>query len=170
MNPIVVIAIGATVLAWLSQGRTSGHPVAPWLRDLGAHLESRGWTRFAPAWAVPLVDAASTATGVPSSLLAALIRTESAYQPYVRSHAGAIGLGQLMPATAAALGVDPMNPGQNVLGAARYLREQLDRFGSVPLALAAYNAGPHRVVQYKGIPPYEETQKYVARIMSRLAG
>jgi soluble lytic murein transglycosylase-like protein len=106
---------------------------------------------------------------VPAALIAALIRTESAWQPYVVSKAGAIGLAQLMPATAAQLGVDPWDPAANVLGGARYLREQLDTFDDVAFALAAYNAGPHRVRQYGGIPPYAETQAYVARILERLA-
>lgn len=103
--------------------------------------------------------------GVDPELYVRLVRQESAFNPEARSDAGAIGLAQLMPGTAADLGVDPTDPVQNLRGGARYLRQQLDRFGSVPLALAAYNAGPGRVSEYGGIPPFEETQNYVRRIL-----
>ncbi len=94
-----------------------------------------------------------------------LIRAESAFNPRALSPKGAQGLGQLMPATARMLGVrDPWKPEQNLDGAVRYFSAQLARFGSVPLALAAYNAGPHRVVEYDGIPPFRETRAYVAKI------
>lgn len=126
------------------------------------------WRAVAPAWAVPLVEAAAVASGVPAALIAAVARTESAWQPQVVSQAGAIGLMQLMPATAELLRVDPWDPQQNIMGGSRYLRAQLDRFNSVELALAAYNAGPHRVVQYKGIPPFAETRRYVQAVMGRV--
>jgi hypothetical protein len=103
--------------------------------------------------------------GIDPELYVRLVRQESAFNPDARSDAGAIGLAQLMPGTAADLGVDPTDPVQNLRGGARYLRQQLDRFGSVPLALAAYNAGPGRVSEYGGIPPFEETQNYVRRIL-----
>ena len=99
-----------------------------------------------------------------------LVRAESAFNPRALSPKGAQGLGQLMPDTARALGVrDPWDPEQNLDGAARYFAAQLDRFGDVHLALAAYNAGPHRVVQYGGMPPYRETRAYVARITAAVA-
>ncbi len=100
-----------------------------------------------------------------SRLFTELVRAESAFNPRALSPKGAQGLGQLMPATARTLGVtDPWDPVQNLDGAARYLCAQLERFGDARLALAAYNAGPHRVVQYGGVPPYRETRAYVAKI------
>ncbi|MBN9890229.1 lytic transglycosylase domain-containing protein [Pelagibaca abyssi] len=106
-------------------------------------------------------------------LFRALVESESSYNPTAVSPKGAYGLGQLMPDTARALGVDPRDPSQNLDGAARYLLAQLATFKDINLALAAYNAGPHRVVEYSGIPPFAETRDYIARIhriRSRLAG
>jgi hypothetical protein len=103
--------------------------------------------------------------GVPEDLFLRVIQQESGFRPDVTSSAGAYGLAQLMPGTAAELGVDPRDPLQNLAGGARYLRQQLDAFGDPALALAAYNAGPGRVRQYGGIPPFEETQNYVQRIL-----
>ena len=97
-------------------------------------------------------------------LFQAMIEAESSYNPAAISPKGAIGLGQLMPDTARTLGVDPRNISQNLDGAARYLLAQLAEFQSVDLALAAYNAGPHRVVEYSGMPPFAETKSYIARI------
>jgi len=102
-------------------------------------------------------------------LFRALIQTESAFNPNARSPKGAIGLGQLMPNTARQLGVDPHDMPQNLDGAARYFLAQLAEFGSLDLALAAYNAGPHRVVEYGGVPPFRETRAYITRI-NRLTG
>ena len=102
-----------------------------------------------------------------------MIEAESSYNPTAVSPKGAYGLGQLMPATARALGVDPHNASQNLDGAARYLLAQLAKLQSVDLALAAYNAGPHRVVEYSGVPPFAETRAYIARIhriRTRLSG
>lgn len=93
------------------------------------------------------------------------IAVESAFNPNARSPVGAIGLGQLMPATAETLGVDPHDPEDNLRGSARYLLAQLESFGSVELALAAYNAGPEAVRQYGGIPPYAETEGHVAKVL-----
>ena len=101
------------------------------------------------------------------------IEIESAYRPNVRSSAGAIGLGQLMPATAAQLGVDPHDWQANLDGSARYLLMMLAQFGTPELALAAYNAGPDAVARYGGIPPYRETQNHVRRVIAvrdRLTG
>jgi cell wall-associated NlpC family hydrolase len=107
---------------------------------------------------------------LPTGLLAAVAQTESGGNTAAVSPAGAQGLMQLMPSTAQGLGVDPWNPGQAVQGAAQLISGYLHRFGSVPLALAAYNAGPAAVEQYGGVPPYTETQNYVARITGLMAG
>lgn len=94
------------------------------------------------------------------------IEVESAYDPMAVSHAGAIGLGQLMPDTASSLGVDPHDWQQNLDGSARYLLLMLETFGEPSLALAAYNAGPDAVSRHGGIPPYAETQGHVARVQA----
>ena len=112
---------------------------------------------------------AACEAGVPVKLFDALVSQESRYRPFARSHVGAMGLSQLMPSTARGLGVsDPWDVRQNLSGGAQYLRQQLDRFGSWELALAAYNAGPGRVQQYNGIPPFRETRNYVAKIMATI--
>jgi soluble lytic murein transglycosylase-like protein len=118
----------------------------------------------------PVINAAAEQYGISPALVDAVMWQESRYNPRAMSSAGAIGLMQLMPGTATTLGVDPYDPWQNVFGGAAYLRMQLDRFGNnVPLALAAYNAGPEAVVRYRGIPPYAETRNYVNNIMRRLS-
>lgn len=116
----------------------------------------------------PYVEAASRSTGVPVEVINAVMRQESGGNDKARSPVGALGLMQLMPGTAASLHVNPNDPYQNILGGAKYLRQQYDKFGSWELALAAYNAGPGAVAKYKGIPPYAETKNYVARIKNYL--
>ena len=104
-------------------------------------------------------------------LVRAVIAAESGFDPRAVSHKGAIGLMQLMPATAAALGVDPLDPEQNLRGGTSYLRQMLDAFdGQMELALAAYNAGPDAVRRYSGIPPYAETVRYVEKVMRAYRG
>ena len=114
------------------------------------------------------VYAAEARFALPAGLLDALIWTESRYNPLAVSEAGATGLGQLMPATARDLGVsNRFDPLQNVAGAARYLRQMLDKFGAVDLALAAYNAGPGAVRDARGIPRNGETPAYVMNVLKR---
>lgn len=108
--------------------------------------------------------------GIDPDMFVRQIQAESAFNPAAVSSAGAIGLGQLMPATAKELGVDPTDPAQNLEGAARYMKQQLDRFGDPALALAAYNAGPSRVAKAGGIPNITETQNYVAKILGGKGG
>jgi membrane-bound lytic murein transglycosylase B len=108
--------------------------------------------------------------GIDPDLFVRQIQAESAFRPDAVSSAGAIGLGQLMPATAKELGVDPTDPAQNLEGAARYMKQQLDRFGDPALALAAYNAGPSRVAKANGVPNITETQNYVAKILGGKGG
>lgn len=104
------------------------------------------------------------------ALIEALVWQESRWRANAVSHAGARGLAQLMPGTARDLGVNPNDPFANLEGGARYLREQLDRFdGDIEKALAAYNAGPGRVIRSGGVPAIRETQAYVAAIMGRLS-
>ncbi|WP_066658557.1 MULTISPECIES: lytic transglycosylase domain-containing protein [unclassified Sphingomonas] len=123
---------------------------------------------FRRAAYLPHVYAAEAQFGLPAGLLDALIWTESRYNPFAVSKAGAAGLGQLMPGTAKELGVaNRFDPLANLSGAARYLRQMLDRFGVVHLALAAYNAGPGAVERAKGIPRNGETPGYVRNVLAR---
>ncbi|MCB9793292.1 MAG: lytic transglycosylase domain-containing protein [Alphaproteobacteria bacterium] len=111
--------------------------------------------------------AASLRYGVPAELIKAVCLAESGMNPNAVSKAGAQGLMQLMPDTAAELAVtDPFDPHQSIDGGARYLARQLKAFGSTRLALAAYNAGPHNVRKHGGVPPFEETQAYVSKVMA----
>jgi soluble lytic murein transglycosylase-like protein len=106
---------------------------------------------------------------IDTNMLAAIVAVESSWHTHAVSYAGAVGLGQLMPGTAATLGVNPRDPAENLSGAARYLRGLLETFGRNPnryeLVFAAYNAGPKAVLRYGGIPPYYETQHYVVKVL-----
>ena len=110
---------------------------------------------------------ASHLTGVPMALLAAVATVESRMDQRARSEAGALGAMQVMPATAAELGLDPHRVDTNVLAGARYLEQMLQRYDSTDLALAAYNAGPSAVDQAGGVAPTRETETYVANVQAR---
>jgi len=123
----------------------------------------------APAKPAPtpaeLADAAADKYGLPRKLVRSVMAAESNFQPTAVSPKGAIGLMQLMPSTAQALGIDPNDPAQNVDGGARYLRDLLLKYNyGLWHALAAYNAGPGAVEKYGGVPPYRETIQYINRI------
>lgn len=128
------------------------------------HLSAKNQAR---THVLAFIRAAEMRHALPLGLLEALVEVESAFQPGVISRAGAMGLSQLMPATARALGVlNPFDARANVDGGARYLRAMLDRFGSIKLALAAYNAGPEAVLRSRGVPANSETPAYVARVLA----
>ncbi len=118
------------------------------------------------------IDAAAAKHGLDPALLAAVAQCESGWRTDAVSPKGALGLMQLMPKTARALGAaDPFDVEQNLDAGASYLREQLDRFGGdLALALAAYNAGPGAVARFGGIPPYAETEQFVSRVLNLLQG
>ncbi len=114
-----------------------------------------------------IIDANAARSRIDPQLITAIISNESAFDPRATSSAGARGLMQLMPQTAAGLGVsDAYDPAENIRGGTDYLRGLLDRFGSVELAVAAYNAGPAAVERYGAVPPYPQTRAYVRNVMS----
>jgi len=119
-----------------------------------------------------VISAVATRYGISVDLIAAVIEAESEFNPRAVSRTGARGLMQLMPETAAMLGVsDPFDPLENIEGGVRHLCSLMDRFnGNLPLVLAAYNAGERAVINHGGIPPYRETRQYVNRILRKLAG
>jgi len=114
------------------------------------------------------IQEASAKHGIAFALLKALIKVESDFNPKAVSRSGALGLMQIMPDNVAAFNIrDPFDPWENIMGGAWYLRKLLQRFdGQLPLALAAYNAGPTIVEQYRGVPPFRETEAFVKKVMS----
>ncbi|HEX7154894.1 MAG TPA: lytic transglycosylase domain-containing protein [Thermoanaerobaculia bacterium] len=172
---VVISNEGRTITAWhffgnireaLVKIRTATRrihttPYGPVVFDPNANVT-------APRDLAPIIADAARTHGVDPRLVAAVMRRESAWDANAKSTAGACGLMQLMPATAKFLGVaDIFDVRQNIFGGTRYLRTLLDTFnGDLDLALAAYNAGPGAVEKWNGIPPYRETQAYVAAVKS----
>lgn len=150
---------GAPYLSWLAESEEE-----MWLSGAIGWQWSTGY--FVPTEYVKYFEEAAEKTGVDIELLKAVAAVESGFNPSAVSPAGAMGIMQLMPQTAKEMGVDdPFNPRENILGGAKYLKKLLDMFGDVELAIAAYNAGPGNVQKYGGIPPFEETQNYVKKVM-----
>ncbi len=157
-SPAGLVAAAAVAPYLYSPAACSISPYRP-RGDLPAYLEQRRARYY------PLISAVACEAGVPVGLFDALVAQESRYDPFIVSPKGAVGLTQLMPGTAAYLGVyDSRDPLQNLRGGARYLRAHLDEFKRVDLALAAYNAGPGRVRLNGRIPPFRETIGYVSAI------
>lgn len=122
-------------------------------------------TGTGPAQFQPMIRQYAEMFRLEESLLRAVIKAESDFDPRAVSRKGARGLMQLMPDTAQELGVtDPFDAAQSLYGGGRYLRQQMDRFGNLDLALAAYNAGPSAVERHGGVPPFEETREYIVRV------
>lgn len=168
----VTLRGGGGVVVWSPSG--AGIDEASGGDDLSPDVPAGALTLSAmpqvPVTFQPQLAAAATRYDISPTLLAALVWQESRWQPAALSRKGAMGLAQLMPATARALAVDPRDTGANLAGAAHYLRQLLDLFdGDVERALAAYNAGPARVIRAGGVPPIAETRAYVTAIMDRLA-
>ena len=179
---------GGAAHAWLARnatrfGFTQRYSWEPWhygyVPGCGAGASPAaapsGGAAALPAWVpahlrAPIASAAA-ANGITPVVLAALLRSESGFDARAVSPAGAQGIAQFMPATARGLGLrDPFDPAQAIPAAARLLAGHVRAFGSLPLALAAYNAGAGAVRRYGGIPPYRETQAYVARILALAGG
>ena len=134
------------------------------------HPRPSGPVRPIPTAYAAMIEDAATRYEIAPALLDALARQESNYNPRAVSRKGAIGIMQLMPATAKALNLNPNDPAQNILGGAIVLRQALNAFGGqIDLALAAYNAGQGAVAKYGGIPPYAETRAYVRQNLDKLA-
>jgi hypothetical protein len=126
---------------------------------------------FVPAQFAPMISRAAQRWSVSATLLAAQLYAESNFNPFAQSRAGAQGIAQFMPGTAAGLGLDnPFDAEEAINAQAHLMRDLLRRFGSVPLALAAYNAGPNPVAGCGCVPPFPETRAYVARILGLMSG
>ena len=158
---------GATDFATALQSATNGVYQPGSAYAPAAYRAEANATSAQPAEYEALIASAAQRYGVDPALLHGLIQQESGFDANARSSAGAAGLTQLMPATAASLGVaDPLNPAESIQGGARYLSQLLGQFGgNTTDALAAYNAGPGAVQQYGGVPPYAETQSYVSKVL-----
>ena len=137
----------------------------------GASTGPRGLPSFVPAPYAPILARAAQRWNVSATLLAAQLYAESNFNPFARSPAGAQGIAQFMPGTARAMGLDdPFDAAAAIDAQARLMRDHFRRFASVPLALAAYNAGPARVAACMCVPPFPETRAYVAKILGLMSG
>jgi soluble lytic murein transglycosylase-like protein len=151
----------------LESGGEFGRAFAATLADTLERQDGRAAIGISRASIDRAIGASAAEFGVDPRLVEAVVENESAFDPRATSGVGARGLMQLMPETARSLGVvDAYDPAQNVRGGTRYLRGLLDRFGSVELAIAAYNAGPGAVERYASVPPYAETRKYVRTVLA----
>jgi hypothetical protein len=175
---VSILAAAATMMFVPHAGRTppkkdpsKGSPLAI-LKPLEpvVSVETQFWLEPQVVYEA-LIHEASTQYRIDPALVRAVIRVESAFNPFSVSSAGALGLMQLMPELAAELGIDdPFDPRQNIFGGVRYLRTLLDAHdGNEALALASYNAGPGAVAEFAGVPPYPETERYVRTITGMLA-
>ncbi|MBA4164286.1 MAG: transglycosylase [Erythrobacter sp.] len=161
-----VLEIGAEGARWIAGPQA----IAPTPGGGGAPVSVESVPIGVPPQYAAKVAELSARYNLSPTLIEALVWQESRWQAGAVSPKGARGLAQLMPGTAHYLGVDPADPNANLEGGARYLREQLDRFGGdLEKALAAYNAGPGRVERAGGVPSIRETRQYVAAIMGRLS-
>lgn len=142
-------------VSYSSKGVSAPAEVLPQIRLIAAHYQDD-----------PALEVVDLSPAEWAAFFQAMIKVESNYAQGAVSPAGALGLAQLMPDTADYLRVDPADPVENLDGGARYLLEQMAEFGSLELALAAYNAGPEAVRKYDGIPPYDETQSHIVKVMA----
>ena len=164
---ILGLAVSAPPAGAAETGAAPAENYAAILRTINPDLqvhESRAYARS--------VLADSQRSNVDPALIVALVSVESSWRPGAVSPSGARGLAQLMPTTAAHLHVNPWDPSQNLRGASAYLRSLIDRFAGRGVnamrdAIGAYNAGPHAVEKYRGIPPYYETQHYVVKVLAQ---
>lgn len=172
-----VLEIGEAGPEWIAGGPVqvsqSVQAMPEALTDVRMELSNQAVTNVSDAagperWRARVAELAAK-YDISPALLEAVVWQESRWNPNAVSPVGARGLAQLMPGTAKMMGVDPNDPHANLEGGAKYLRQQLDAFsGDIEMALAAYNAGPGRVIRAKGIPRIRETQNYVAAILARL--
>lgn len=136
-----------------------------------ANVADIKYRRTIPEGIRELIEQIAQDIDLDPKLVVAVAEVESGGNPWAVSRAGALGVMQLMPATARALGVNPYSLEENIRGGCMYLKQQLERYnGNIVLALAAYNAGPGAVERHKGIPPYQETRRYIVRVLSQLGG
>lgn len=181
---VIALALTAAVDAQAQEFQVFDHGTATANIDGGQHRTARSISvsmvdppgtgsgaverTFKEALYEPLIRAAEARYALPPRLLQALVWQESRFNPMAISTAGAAGLAQLMPATARELGIaNRHDPSQSIDGGARYLRQMLDQFQAIHLALAAYNAGPGAVTRAQGIPQNRETPNYVRSVIAR---